>query len=61
MKTDNNLKIKEGIDSSVSQSKVFQTSGKNPKLSNLNHTQNRRYVNFKNGSHFICYLNLNPI
>ena len=34
--------------------------GKKPKLSNLNHTQNRRrYVNFEIGSHFICHLNLN--
>ena len=33
---------------------------KRPKLSNLNQTQNRRrYVNFENGSHFICSLNLN--
>ena len=31
-----------------------------PKLSNSNQTQNRRrYVNFENGSHFICNLNLN--
>ena len=29
-------------------------------LSDLNQTQNRRrYVNFENGSHFICNLNLN--
>ena len=29
-------------------------------LSNSNQTQNRRrYVNFENGSHFICSLNLN--
>ena len=34
--------------------------GKKPKLSNLNQTQNRRrYVNFNNGSHFICSINLN--
>ena len=33
---------------------------KRPKLSNLNQTQNRRrYVNFENGSHFICSFN-NP-
>ena len=33
---------------------------KRPKLSNLNQTQNRRrYVNFENGSHFICNVNLN--
>ena len=31
-----------------------------PKLLNLNQTQNRRrYVNFENGSHFICSFNLN--
>ena len=35
---------------------MIQTlEGKRPKLSNLNQTQNRRrYVNFENGSHFIC-------
>ena len=33
---------------------------KRPTLSSLNQTQNRiRYVNFENGSHFICNLNLN--
>ena len=33
---------------------------KRPKLSNSNQTQNRRrYVNFENGSHFICSFNLN--
>ena len=33
---------------------------KRPKLSNSNETQNRRrYVNFENGSHFICSFNLN--
>ena len=31
---------------------------KGPKLSSLNQTQNRiRYINFENGSHFICSLN----
>ena len=31
-------------------------------LSDLNQTQNRRrYVNFENGSHFICSLNLNSV
>ena len=35
---------------------------KRPKLSNRNQTQNRRrYVNFENGSHFICSLNLNNL
>ena len=33
---------------------------KRPTLSDLNQTQNRRrYINFENGSHFICSLNLN--
>ena len=33
---------------------------KRPELSNSNQTQNRRrYVNFENGSHFICSFNLN--
>ena len=33
---------------------------KRPKLSNLNQSLNRRrYVNFENGSHFICNINLN--
>ena len=37
-----------------------QLDKKRPKLSNQNQTQNRRrYVNFKNGSHFICSFNLN--
>ena len=36
------------------------TGEKKPKLSNLNQAQNRRrYVNFENGSDFICSLNLN--
>ena len=35
---------------------------KKPTLSNPNQTQNRRrYVNFENGSHFICSLNLNSL
>ena len=33
---------------------------KRPKLSNSNQTQNRRrYINFENGSHFICSFHLN--
>ena len=61
MKIVNSVKIKEWIDSSIGQSTVIQTlEGKRPALSNLNQTQNRRrYVNFENGSHFICSLNLN--
>ena len=39
---------------------IQQLNKKRPKLSNLNQTQNRRrYVNFENGSHFICSFNLN--
>ena len=61
MKLDNYVKIKEWFDSSIGQSSVIQQlDGKRPKLSNLNQTQNRgRYVNFENGSHFICSFNLN--
>ena len=38
------------------------SEGKRLNLSNVNQTQNRRrYINFENGSHFICSLNLyNP-
>ena len=37
-----------------------QLDNKRPKLSNQNQTQNRRrYVNFENGSHFICSFSLN--
>ena len=61
MKLDNYVKIKEWFDSSIGQASVIQQlDGKRPKLSNPNQTQNRRkYVNFENGSHFICSLNLN--
>ena len=61
MKIDNYVKIKEWIDSSIGQSTVLQKlDKKRPTLSDLNQTQNRRrYVNFENGSHFICSLNLN--
>ena len=61
MKIDNGDKITPWIDSSISQSIVIEElEEKGPKLSNLNQTQNRRrYVNFENGSHFICGLNLN--
>ena len=61
MKIDNYQKIAEWIDSSIGQSTVIQQlDKKRPTLSNLNQTQNRkRYVNFENGSHFICHLNLN--
>ena len=61
MKLDNYVKIKEWFDSSIGQSSVIQQLDvKRPTLSNPNQTQNkRRYVNFENGSHFICSLNLN--
>ena len=61
MKIDNYHKVAEWIDSSIGQSTVIQQlDKKRPKLSNLNQTQNRRrYVNFENGSHFICSFNLN--
>ena len=57
---DNYLKIMEWIDSSICQSTVIQElEVKRSKLSSLNQTENRRYVNFENGSHFICSLNFN--
>ena len=61
MKIDNNHKIKEWIDYSIGQSTVLQElDEKRPTLSDINQTQNRRrYVNFENGSHFICSFNLN--
>ena len=61
MKIDNYLKIVEWIDSSKGQLTVIpELDKKIPTLSNLNQTQNRRmYVNFENGFHFICNLNLN--
>ena len=61
MKIDNHNKIAEWIDSSVDQSTVIQQlNEKRLTLSDLSQTQNRRrYINFENGSHFICSLNLN--
>ena len=61
MKIDNYHKITEWIDSSIAQSTVIQKLDKRRSaLSTLSQTQNRRrYVNFENGSHFICSLNLN--
>ena len=60
MKLVNYVKIKEWIDSSIGQSTVIQTlEGKRPTLSNLNQTKIlRRYINFENGSRFICSLTL---
>ena len=61
MKLDSNSKINKWIDSSIGDSTVLQElNKKKPTLSNSNQTQNRRrYVNFENGSHFICSFNLN--
>ena len=61
MDIDKYFKIKKWHDSSIGQSMVIQQlDKKRPKLSNLNQTQNRRrYINFENGSHFICSFNLN--
>ena len=61
MKLDKHVKIEEWFDSSIGQTTVIQKlDKKRPKLSNQNQTQNRRrYVNFENGSHFICSFNLN--
>ena len=61
MDIDNYFKIKKWHNSSIGQSTVIQQlDKKRPTLSNLNQTQNsRRYVNFENGSHFICSFNLN--
>ena len=55
------FKIKKWYDFSIGQSTVIQQlDNKRLKLSNLNQTQNRRgYINFENGSHFICSFNLN--
>ena len=61
MKLNNYVKIEEWLDSSLGETTVIQRLNKKiPKLSNRNQTQNRRrYVNFENGSHFICSFNLN--
>ena len=61
MKLDNYVKIEKWFDSSISQTTVIRKlDNKRPKLSNQNQTQNRRrYVNFENGSHFICSFNIN--
>ena len=60
MDIDKYFKIKKWNDSSIGQSTVTQQlNNKRPKLSNQNQTQKRRrYVNFENGSHFICSFNL---
>ena len=63
MDIDKYFKIKKWHDSSIGQLTVIQQlDKKRPKLSNPNQTQNRRrYVNFENGSHFICSFNLNNL
>ena len=63
MKLNNHVKINEWFNPSIGQSSVIQQlDGKRPILSNPNQMQNkRRYVNFENGSHFICSLNLNSL
>ena len=63
MKLDDYIKINGWFDSSLGQSMVIQRlDAKRPTLSNPNQTQNkRRYVNFENGSHLICSLNLNSL
>ena len=59
MKLDKYVKIEEWFDSSLGQSTVIHRLDlKKPTLSKQ--TQNKRkYVNFENGSHFICSFNLN--
>ena len=61
MDIDKYFRIKKWHDSSIGQSTVIQQlNNKRLKLLNQNQTQNRRrYVNFENGSHFICNFNLN--
>ena len=61
MKLANYVKIEEWFDYSIGQTMVIQKlDKKRSKLSNQNQMQNRRrYVNFENGSHFICSFNLN--
>ena len=63
MKLDDYSKINKWIDFSIGQSTVHQElNKKRPKLSNSDQTQNRRrYVNFENGTHFICSFNLNSL
>ena len=63
MKLDKYVKINEWFGSSLGQSTVIQElDAKRPTLSNPDQMQNkRRYVNFENGSHFICSFNLNNL
>ena len=61
VKLDKYVKINEWFNSLFGQSTVIQRlDTKRPALSNPDQMQNkRRYVNFENGSHFICSFNLN--
>ena len=61
MKLDKYVQIEEWFDSSIGQSSVIQRLNvKRPALSNLYQMQNKgRYINFENGSDFICSFNLN--
>ena len=61
MKLNNYVKIEEWFDFSIGQLTAIQKlDKKRPKLWNQNQMQNRRrYINFENGSHFICSFNLN--
>ena len=61
MKLDKYVKINEWFDSLLGQSTVIQRlDAKRPALSNPDQMQNKRkYVNFENGSRFICSFNLN--
>ena len=61
MNLDKYVKINEWFDSSIGQSSVIQRLNvKRPSLSNPDQMQNKRkYLNFENGSHFICSFNLN--
>ena len=63
MNLDKYVKYNEWFDSSIGQSSVIQRLNvKRPALSNPDQMQNkRRYVNFENGSHFICSFNLNNL
>ena len=63
MNLDKYVKINELFDSSIGQSSVIQRLNvKRPSLSNPDQMQNkRRYINFENGSHFICSFNLNNL
>ena len=63
MNLDKYVKINEWFDSSIGQSSVIQRLNvKRSTLSNPDQIQNkRRYVNFENGSYFICSFNLNNL